>query len=176
MCTVFIATSLDGFIAREDGSLDWLEEIPNPEGRDFGFADFMSGIDALVMGRNTFEKVASFGFWPYDKPVYVASSSELDVPEELKGKAERISGTPGEIVASMKTRGYENLYVDGGFTIQGFLEADLIDEMIITRVPVLLGGGVPLFGKLLARLHFKHKSTEIFNDTLVKSHYERTRE
>jgi dihydrofolate reductase len=173
---VFIATSLDGFIAAIDGDIDWLEEVPNPEGSDFGYADFMRGIDALVMGRNTFEKVLGFGFWPYDKPVYVASSGEVQIPEDLAGKAEGISGTPKEIVADMKGRGHENLYVDGGITIQRFLEEDLIDEMTINKIPVLLGDGIPLFGKLAQRRNFKLVNSEILVGEMVKSHYQRIRE
>ena len=173
---VYIASSLDGFIAANGGGLDWLDDIPNPDGSDFGFADFIENIDALVMGRNTYEKVLTFGSWPYDKPVFVPSSTELNIPEELKGKVVRVQGTPKELVAALKALGHENLYVDGGLTIQGFLEADLIDEMIITRVPVLLGNGVPLFGKLMESLHFSHVSTDVINDTIVKSHYRRTRE
>jgi dihydrofolate reductase len=173
---VYIAVSLDGYIATPGGGLDWLDEIPNPDGSDFGFADFMEGIDALVMGRNTFLKVLTFGFWPYEKPVFVPSNAEIVIPKELKEKVQRVKGTPVELVTRLGERGYKNLYVDGGLTIQGFLEADLIDELIITRVPVLLGDGIPLFGKLQKILHFKHKTTEVLNETLIKSHYVRIKE
>lgn len=173
---VYIATSLDGFIATSDGGLDWLDEIPNPEKSDFGYAEFMSGIDAIVMGRNTFQKALTFGFWPYDKPVYVLSKSKVDVPKELEDKAKTISGNPKELVDQLNKLGYQNLYIDGGITIQGFLEADLIDEMIITRVPVLLGNGIPLFGTLTHRLYFTHEKTELLNEMLTKSHYGRIRE
>ena len=173
---VYIATSLDGFIATNEGDLDWLDEIPNQEKNDFGFADFMSGIDAIVMGRKTFEKVLSFGAWPYDKPVYVLTRSKAEVPEAMENKVEFITGAPPEVVAQLKELGHQNLYIDGGITIQGFLEENLIDEMIITRVPILLGNGISLFGKLAQRLHFKHKNTEILNEMLVKSHYIRIRE
>ena len=173
---VYIATSLDGFIATTEEDLNWLDEIPNPEKNDFGFAEFMSRIDALVMGRKTFEKVLTFDSWPYDKPVYVASRGTLSIPEELQDKVDIIKGHPEELVEQLQVMGHQNLYIDGGLTIQGFLKEDLIDEMIITRIPVLLGDGIPLFGRLTERLHFKHVSTEIFNDILVKSHYIRTRE
>jgi dihydrofolate reductase len=173
---VYIATSLDGFIATSDGGLDWLDEIPNPEKSDFGYAEFMSGIDAIVMGRNTFEKVLTFDFWPYDKPAFVLSISKVDVPKELEGKAKSISGTPKELVDQLKELGHQNLYIDGGITIQGFLEADLIDEMVITRVPVLLGNGIPLFGTLTQRLYFSHEMTEVLNEMLTKSRYVRIRE
>lgn len=173
---VYIATSLDGFIATSDGGVDWLSEIPNPENDDFGFAEFMSGIDALVMGRKTFEKVLTFDSWPYDKPVYVLSRSRVNIPKELENKVETITGNPKKVVDQLKELGHQNLYIDGGTTIQGFLEEDLIDEMIITRIPVLLGDGIPLFSKLSPRLYFNHKRTEILNKILVKSHYTRVRE
>jgi dihydrofolate reductase len=173
---VYIATSLDGFIATSDGGLDWLDDIPNPEESDFGYADFMSGIDAIVMGRKTFEKVLTFDFWPYDKPVYVPSKSKVDVPKKLEDKVKTVTGNPKELVNQLKELGHQNLYIDGGITIQGFLEEDLIDEMILTRVPVLLGNGIPLFGKLTRKLYFSHKRTEVLNEVLVKSYYTRVRE
>ncbi|MFW9889097.1 MAG: dihydrofolate reductase family protein [Candidatus Thorarchaeota archaeon] len=173
---VYIATSLDGFIATSDGGLDWLDEIPNPEKSDFGYADFMNGIDAIVMGRRTFEKVLTFDSWPYDKPVYVLSRSKIKVPKGLEDKAKTITGNLKELVDQLKELGHQDLYIDGGITIQGFLEEDLIDEMIVTRVPVLLGNGIPLFGKLSKRLHFRHERTESLTEMLTKSYYRRVRE
>jgi len=173
---VYIATSLDGFIATSDGGLDWLDEIPNPEGHDFGYAKFMNGIDAIVMGRKTFEKVLSFSSWPYDKPVYVLSKSKVLVPKDLEKKVEIVNENPKTLVAQLKELGHQTLYIDGGITIQGFLEEDLVDEMIITRFPVLLGKGTPLFGKLTRRLYFNHKRTEVLNEILVKSYYTRVRD
>ena len=155
------------------GGLDWLEEVPNPEKSDFGFVEFMRGIDAIVMGRKTFEKVLTFGSWPYDKIVYVLSHGMVEVPKELKNKVEIISGNPKRLVNQLKEMGHQNLYIDGGITIQNFLDEDLIDEMIITRVPVLLGDGIPLFGKLSQRLYFIHKKTEVLNNILAKSYYSR---
>ena len=173
---VYIATSLDGFIASSDGGLDWLNEIPNPEKSDYGFAEFMSGIDAIVMGRKTFEKVLTFGSWPYDKPVYVLSRKEVKVPKELDDKVEIVNASPKKLVDQLNELGHQNLYFDGGMTIQGFLEEDLIDEMILTRVSVLLGEGIPLFGKLTKRTYFSHEKTDSLNVTLVTSHYKRIRE
>jgi dihydrofolate reductase len=168
---VYIATSLDGFIADSDGGLDWLNETPNPETSDYGFAEFMRSIDAIVMGRRTFEAVLTFGSWPYEKPVFVLSRRGVKVPRELENKVEVINADPKTVTGQLKEKGFHNLYIDGGNTIQSFLEIGLIDEMIITRVPILLGGGVPLFGKLSQRLHFSHKKTEVLNNLLVKSHY-----
>jgi dihydrofolate reductase len=170
---VYIATSLDGYIAASDGGLDWLFESPNPEGSDYGFAEFISGIDALVMGRITFEKVLTFSQWTYTKPVFVLSSTLPGVPEHLQGKAEIISGDVTSVVSRLNQRGYGSLYVDGGRVIQEFLEADLIDEMMITRVPILLGGGIPLFGTLTRNLRFRLAKTTQLNEALVMSHYQR---
>ncbi len=168
---VYIATSLDGFIATSDGNIDWLLEIPNPEQSDYGYAEFMSGIDGIVMGRNTFEKVLTFDKWAYNKPVFVLSNSLTKLPEEIVDKAEIVSGDIKKLINQLNQQGYRNLYIDGGRVIQSFLKEDLIDEMIITLIPILLGSGFPLFNKLDKRLKFIHKKTEIYNNTLVKSHY-----
>jgi dihydrofolate reductase len=173
---VYIATSLDGFIATSDGGLDWLNEIPNPENSDFGYAEFMSGIDVIVMGRKTFEKILTFDVWPYDKPVYVLSKRKVSIPKKLEDKVKILNGNPKKVTNQLKEMGHHNLYIDGGITIQGFLEEDLIDKMIITRVPVILGEGIPLFGKLTQRLHFKHEKTEYLNEILSKRYYTRIRE
>ncbi|MEO1373488.1 MAG: dihydrofolate reductase family protein [Cyanobacteria bacterium J06635_10] len=172
---IYIATSLDGFIATSDGGIDWLLEIPNPEGSDYGYAEFMNGIDAMVMGRNTFEKVLTFGEWPYHKPVFVLSNSLTEVPGDIIDKAEIVSGDIKELIKELNRRGYHNLYIDGGETIQSFLREDLIDEMIITLCPILLGSGFPLFKKLDKRLDFRHNKTEVYNHTFVKNHYIRNR-
>jgi dihydrofolate reductase len=173
---VYVATSLDGFIATSDGGVDWLMEIPNPEASDYGFGEFMSGIDAIVMGRNTFETVLRFGSWPYSKPVFVLSGTLAAVPDTVAGKAEIVCGSLSTLLKRLRGRGYQNLYVDGGRVIQSFLAEDLVDEMIITRVPILLGEGIPLFGRLSSALRFKHKKTEALNEILSKSHYVRIRD
>ena len=172
---VYIATSLDGFIATSDGELDWLEEIPNPDKNDYGYGEFIKNIDAIVMGRKTFEKVVTFGQWVYEKPVFILSNSLTKLPEKILDKAEIVSGEIKEVIAQLNQEGYKNLYIDGGRVIQSFLQEDLVDEMIITRVPILLGKGIPLFDKLEQHLQFSHKKTEIYNNTLVKSHYTRIR-
>ena len=172
---VYIATSLDGFIATSDGRLDWLEKIPNPSQSDYGYGEFIKSIDAIVMGRKTFEKVLTFGQWVYDKPVFILSNSLTNLPEPIREFAEIIRGDIKEIITQLNQKGYKNLYIDGGRVIQSFLQEDLIDEIIITLVPILLGKGVPLFGKLEQHLQFRHKTTEIYDHTLVKSHYTRDR-
>lgn len=171
---IYIATSLDGYIASEDGGLEWLTEFPNPTNSDYGFNDFMQKVDALVMGRSTYEKVLSFGQWPYTKKVFVLSGKLNEVPEELSGKVEIISGDIKTVTADLNKKGYVNLYIDGGKVIQNFLKEGLIDEMIITRIPILLGAGIPLFGKLDKPVRFDKVETEILDDLLVKSHYKIT--
>lgn len=168
---VYIAQSIDGYIAGPNGELDWLDEIDNPENDDFGFVDFMNQIDALVMGRNTFEKVLSFGMWPYSKPVYVVSSSLKNIPENLSEKAFLINSSPIKIINSLKKNGFQNLYIDGGILIQSFLASELIDKLIITTIPVLLGGGIPLFGRLDNRVKLKLESSKMLVNQLVKTLY-----
>lgn len=172
---VYIATSLDGFIAKENGDLNWLMEAPNPDNSDFGFNDFMDRVDVIVMGKNTFEIVVSFGEWPYTKPVFVLSNSLSMAPKNLEDKVEFIKGDPRDILKKLHSKGFKNLYIDGGITVQNFLKEDLIDELIITRIPILLGKGISLFGELDNEIKFEHIETEIFNNTLVKSSYKRLR-
>ncbi|MGL1893633.1 MAG: dihydrofolate reductase family protein [Spirochaetaceae bacterium] len=170
---VYISSSLDGFIAKKDGGLDWLMNIPNPDNNDYGFSAFMESIDGLIMGRNTFEMVLSFGEWLYTKKVFVLSNTLKTIPEHLKDRAEIVNGELTQIVTKLNDRGFNNLYIDGGKTIQSFLKLDLIDEMIISQVPILLGSGIPLFSDLDKELNFKVVKTEKLNDFLVQSHYVR---
>lgn len=176
MTKVFIATSIDGFIADKNKSLKWLESVPNPEGNDMGYVSFMNQMDALIMGRNTYETVAAFDMdWPYKKPVFVLSNSLKKFPEELADKVFPISGTPQQIIEEMANKGYKNLYIDGGKTIQSFLKADVIDELIISVIPILLGGGTSLFGDLEQPLSFELKSSEIFLNQITQTTYTRKR-
>lgn len=169
---VYIATSLDGYISDKNGGIDWLNSIPNPDNIDMGFSDFMNSIDALVMGRNTFEMVCSFDIeWPYSKPVFILSNSLKSIPEKFQNHAELVKGELKEIVKSLNKRGFNKLYIDGGKTVQSFLKEDLIDEMIITTIPVLLGGGSPLFGELDSPMQFGHVKTEVFLNAIVQNTY-----
>ncbi len=169
---VFIATSLDGFIADKNGNIDWLHENPSPSGNDGGYSDFIQTVDALIMGRGTYETVLGFDCeWPYSKKVFVLSNSLKEVDPSLKGKAEVITGNLRQIVKDLNDQGYRNLYIDGGKTIQSFLREGLIDELIITQVPILLGNGIPLFGELSDRVRLKHLDTKAFDNGLVQSHY-----
>jgi dihydrofolate reductase len=172
---VYVAQSIDGFIAGKDGDMDWLNDIPNPEKSDFGFAEFIDKIDVIVMGRHTFEKVQSFGMWPYTKPVLVISKTLTELAAEYDGKARVLNLEPIQIAEYLKKEDLTNLYIDGGLLIQSFLKNDLIDELIITTVPVLLGEGIPLFGKLDQSLKFKFQRSEVLVNSLVKSYYIRER-
>jgi dihydrofolate reductase len=166
--SVFIATSLDGFIARANGALDWL---PPDGGEPHGYDEFMAAVDALVIGRKTFETVLTFATWPYgEKPVFVLSTRAL-APTPLGAVVERMSGDPADIMSQLSTRGIRHVYVDGGITIQRFLQAGLIQRLIITRIPVLLGAGIPLFGTLQRDIVLRHVGTRQYASGLVQSEY-----
>ena len=169
--SVYIATSVDGFIARPDGDIDWLGE-PAEDGEDFGYEEFMATVDHLVMGRHTFEKVLSFGQWPYAKPVVVLTSRPLKVPEDIASKVEVMSGPPEQILDELAKRGSQHLYIDGGKTIQLFLSAGLIQRVIISRIPVLIGEGIPLFGPLPQDIQLRHKATRTFANGVVQCEYQ----
>ena len=168
---VYIAQSMDGYIAGPSGELDWLDDIENPENNDLGFSEFMESVDALIMGRNTFEKVISFGMWPYQKPVFVASKTVFSIPSQVAGKAFVIAGDPHDMVSELNEKGYRNIYVDGGAVIQSFLRENLIDEIIVTTVPILLGKGISLFGELSQRINLRLINSRVELGQLVKSHY-----
>jgi dihydrofolate reductase len=166
--SVFVGTSLDGFIARPNGDLDFL---PAGGGEPHGYNEFMASVDALVIGRKTYESVLTFDKWPYgDKPVFVLSTRTL-APAPRGAVVEHMSGAPAEIVSQLATRGVRHVYVDGGITIQRFLQAGLIQRLIITRVPVLIGEGIPLFGATQNDIHLKHVATRQYASGLVQCEY-----
>ena len=169
---VYIGTSLDGFIARKDGSFDWLARFANDEAVH-AYEEFMNRVDAIVIGKGTFEKVLEFSSWPYNKKVFVLSSSILEVPDFVKDKVTLLSMKPAALLHYLSEKGFSGIYVDGGKVIQGFLKEDLIDELIISKAPVLIGSGIPLFGYLDTDLLFKHIRTEVYSNGLVRSYYER---
>ena len=172
--TVYVGTSLDGFIARKDGDIDWLVKYQNKEVHE-SYNEFINRIDAMVIGRGTYEKVLSFPEWPYEKKVFVLSTSLKQITGTLNEKATLIAMKPAVLLNYLSDKGFSNIYVDGGKVIQSFLKEDLIDELIITKVPELIGAGIPLFGYLNNDLQFEHIRTNIYSDGLVKSHYERKR-
>lgn len=169
---VFIATSLDGFIARPDGSLDWLMS-PDHAGEDHGYDAFMQGIDAIVMGRGTYEAVLAFDAWPYDKPVLVLSRTlaATPVPDVLQGKVTFADLTPPAAMAHLGQEGAARVYVDGGQIVQAFLREGLVADMIISRIPVLIGAGRSLFGATPRDISLAHVRTTSFPSGLVQSHY-----
>jgi dihydrofolate reductase len=167
--SVFVGTSLDGFIARRNGDFDFL---PEGGGEPHGYEEFLASVDAIVIGRNTFEKVLTLGPWPYgSKRVVVLSSRPVDLSVAPGGVVERMSGPPAEIVARLAASGAHHLYVDGGITIQRFLDAGLIQRLVITRVPVLVGDGIPLFGPLARDVALRHVATRQYASGLVQSEY-----
>jgi dihydrofolate reductase len=167
--SVFVGTSLDGFMARPDHELDWLLEW---EGEPHGYEAFFASVDALVIGRKTFEKVLTFTPWPYgSKRVVVLSRQPVDLARAVGGVVEHMEGAPAEIVARLAESGAKHLYIDGGVTIQDFLRAGLIERLIVTRVPILIGEGIPLFGPLLHDVRLRHVATRSFPSGLVQSEY-----
>lgn len=173
---VYIAVSLDGYIADKNGSVDWLSMVPMDEETQNLFNNFMDSVDCVVMGRNTFEVVKSFGGeWPYNKKVFVVSNSMKSIPNEYEDKIELVKGLPSEIIKSLNSKGYNNFYIDGGKTIQNFLNEDLIDEMIISTMPILLGGGKSLFGELSEFKVFKVVETKIVSNLCTQTLYKRER-
>jgi dihydrofolate reductase len=168
--SIFIGTSLDGFIARQDGTFDFL---PEGGGEPHGYNEFIASVDAIVMGRKTFETVLTMTPWPYgDKRVVVLSSKPLDFSGVVGGKVEQMSGSPEDIVSKLAATGGHHAYIDGGITIQRFLRAGLIQRLIITRVPVLIGEGIPLFGTLPHDILLRHIATKSYPSGLVSSEYE----
>ncbi|HEX4585000.1 MAG TPA: dihydrofolate reductase family protein [Burkholderiaceae bacterium] len=167
--SVFVGTSLDGFIARSDGALDFL---PPGGGEPHGYDEFMATVDALVIGRKTYQTVLAFDTWPYGKkPVFVLSTGPLP-PAPADAIVERLSGPAARVASELAARGIQHAYIDGGVTIQGFLRAGLIQRLIVTRVPVLIGSGIPLFGATTRDIVLRHIATRQYASGLVQSEYE----
>ena len=173
--SVFIAISLDGFIARKGGELDWLDAASATvtEGEDCGYKVFFESIDVLIMGRKTYEKILSFSNWPYGKkPVIVLSSRRIIIPQHLLKTVSYSSESPTELCERLAFEGAKRLYVDGGITIQRFITAGLINDFTITVIPVILGSGIPLFGYLKNDVPLKHLETKSYDFGFVQSSYE----
>jgi dihydrofolate reductase len=168
--SVFVGTSLDGFLARPNGDFDFL---PTDGGEEHGYTAFMASVDTLVIGRNTYEVVLKFGDWPYaGKRVVVLSSRPIELPRDPAARVERMEGEPADIAARLAATGSKHAYVDGGITIQAFLRAGLIQRLTITRVPVLVGEGIPLFGTVPRDVPLRHLGTRTYAGGLVTSEYE----
>jgi dihydrofolate reductase len=172
--SVYIAQSLDGYIAREDGNLDWLDayNCSIPQCEDLGFHTFMASVDILVMGRNTYEKVRSFGVWPYEKKqVIVLSSQALEIPKSLEETVSHSSDTAQNIYKRLEDSGIQKVYLDGANTIQRFLRAGLVDEFIITIIPTLLGSGISLFGSVENDVQLELVSTQGYEFGVCQLNY-----
>lgn len=169
---VFIGTSVDGFIARRNGDIGWLTGFSSL-GEDHGYDTHIDRVDGIVMGRGTFDVVKGFDPWPYSKPVIVLSRSlsPVAIPAALHGKVEIINASPHEAMTIAEDRGWRGVYVDGGVVIQSFLRAGLIEDMVISRVPVLIGDGLPLFGPVQGDIALDHVETRSFPSGLVQSFY-----
>jgi dihydrofolate reductase len=172
--SIYIATSLDGFIARNNGELDWLDAASAtvPEGEDCGYQAFMDSVDVLVMGRHTYEKVLSFGDWPYGtKPIVVLSRNPIAFPPQLPDTISHSSESPAALCERLSQQGVSRIYIDGGVTIQRFLAAGLVDDLIITIIPLLLGEGIPLFGTVPKDVPLSCIGTKAFDCGFVQVHY-----
>lgn len=180
-CSVYIATSVDGFISREDGSIDWLDSAGRQdaemgENADMGFDDFISSVDCLIMGRNTMEILSSFNLtpeqWPYrDSRIIALSNTVKEPPENLKDKVEMYSGDLFELMTKLEREGFKHAYIDGGKTIQAFLNLKLINDMTITLVPILLGQGKSLFGKTIQEIKLDEAESIAFPNDFVQIRY-----
>jgi dihydrofolate reductase len=168
---VFVATSLDGFIARPDGTLDWMDQA-DAAGEDYGFTAFMDSVEAIVMGRNTFDFVLATGTWAYgETPLIVLTHRTLELTTDFPGRVETRATTPEALARELIDRGIESVYVDGGFTIQSFMRAGLVKRITITRLPILIGSGIPLFGALDTDLHLTLARAESYPNGWTQVEY-----
>ncbi len=173
--SAFVAVSLDGFIARSEDELDWLDEANScvSEGEDCGYNAFMDSVDILVMGRKTYEKVILFKQWPYlNKQVIVLSSKKIDIPEKLSKTVSYSFESPDELCQRLDKKGIKHIYVDGGVTIGRFLGEGLLDEITITLIPIVLGRGKSLFNDTYKDISFRHISTKTYDFGFVQIKYE----
>jgi dihydrofolate reductase len=180
-CSVFIATSADGFIAKLDGSVDWLHtagitDIDMGNQADMGMADFMASVDCIIMGRKSMDTISSMNLtqtqWPYgDTRIIVLSNTIKQAPENLYGKVEMYSGDIFKLITTLENEGYKHAYIDGGTTIQAFIRLELINELTITKAPILLGEGIPLFGKIVHDIKLKEASAVAFQNDFIQIKY-----
>ncbi|MDD3444019.1 MAG: dihydrofolate reductase family protein [Zavarzinia sp.] len=168
--SVFIAVSLDGFIARTDGGIEWLAMVEDEHGEDYGYGEFFADCDVVVMGRNTFDMVAGFDPWPYaGKRVIVLSRRDADLPEG----AEIRQGPVAELLLALAEDGAKRIYIDGGDTIRQALAEDLVDDMTLSHIPVMLGRGLPLFGPEVPHGRWQLLGARHFPTGLVQATYRR---
>jgi dihydrofolate reductase len=167
---VFIAASLDGYIARPDGGIDWLLARDDPA-EDHGYDAFIADKEAIVMGRGTYEKALTFDAWYYARPVIVLSTrlAGTPVPAALRGKVRFTAAPPAELMRELDRQGVRRVYVDGGRVVQAFLREGLVEDMVVTTVPVLLGAGRPLFGPVPHEVGLELVASRTFPSGLVQS-------
>ena len=173
-CSAYVATSVDGFIAGPGGDIGWLlrPEYDTADMNGLGYDDFIATVDAIVMGRNTFDTVRAMGYWDYrGLPVVVLTSRGFQIPPDLAPTVHTDAGAPADVVARLAARGKRHLYVDGGQTIQRFLRAGLLNELTITRVPLLLGSGISLFGELGAEIPLRLIAATPSDNGFVQERY-----
>lgn len=180
-CSVFIATSVDGYIATKSGDIDWLEKAGNVDAEmgelsDMGFNNYVSSVDCMIMGRKCMDKISSFNLtpeqWPYgDIPIFVLSNTLKEAPENLKDKVEMYSGDIPALISRLESEGFQHAYIDGGSTITSFLNLELINEMTITRAPVLLGDGISLFGKTKSSIKLEDSKAKPYPNDFIQVKY-----
>ena len=170
---VFMATSLDGFVARKNHQLDWLNK-QDTGNEDLGYDGFISQMDGLVMGTGSFKNVLSFGEWPYKKPAIVIGHSldQTDIPPALEDKVELTKLSPKKVMALLETKGWHKAYIDGGKVVQSFIRSGLIVDMVLTTIPILIGDGLPLFGAIDEDIDLVLKDSKAFKSGLVQNHYQ----
>jgi dihydrofolate reductase len=166
-CSVFIAASLDGFIARPDGGIDWLARVERP-GEDYGFQKFHDAIDTLIVGRKTYETALGFAAWPYGGKRCIVLTHGA---RQARHGEEFHQGDPGALVARLTAEGCKRAYVDGGAVIQQFLAAGLITDLTVSIIPILLGEGVRLFGETGRDLPLQLVGSRAFDSGLVQLEY-----
>lgn len=181
-CSVFIATSADGYIATIDNSVEWLEtsgktDVDLGNQSDMGFNNFIASVDCMIMGRSCMEKLASFNLtpeqWPYGKIRIIALSKSInEVPENLKTRVELYAGDISTLILELERAGFKHAYVDGGATITSFLNEKLINEMTITQAPILLGAGKPLFGETNQKIKLENGQATAFPNDYIQVKYE----
>lgn len=180
-CSVFIATSVDGFIAKVDGSVDWLHTAGNPEAEmgdqaDMGFNDYISSIDCMIMGRKCMDVISNMNLtpeqWPYGETrIVVLSNTITEAPDNMKGKVELYSGDLNALISQLESEGFKHAYIDGGTTIQGFLKLKLIQEITISRAPIILGEGISLFGKSNQGVKLVQAESKAFPNDFIQVRY-----
>jgi dihydrofolate reductase len=181
-CSAFIATSVDGYIASRDGAVDWLESAGYPEADDRedigdgGFAAYMASVDCMIMGRKCMETLAEFNLtpeqWPYGNiPIYALSNTIRQPPESLGNRVKMYSGNITQLLETLTSEGLQHAYIDGGATITSFLQLGYLNEICVTQVPILLGDGMPLFGKLDRNVKLEKAEATVFSNDFIQWKY-----